>query len=449
MYNTENEQGLYFVEQTRGYGWLIIVLVVLFVFAAGAAAYFYLDSHNVSGELAEMDARDYEDDIISQQKGENDALLGLPISAETEQEADPNVYVTPLGFPVISYSEKWVGDKLEDVYDELLNNAHGEEMAYISRIVIYAGSSETDTSDFTTAGMHERSLQEYRFFFDLPALIPHKMNYTIRSTVGQITLYNMDKFDSVQQAARTISHEYGHHYTMYYFMQDDEAVRESDYYDLRGIADIGHEVFFSAEDYLDNHEWDIYELAAEDYVQLMGSPNAGQTSEYMDSYDFLRQDDADVLQNLADEQTINVFPQENAHIPLADQITGLKAYYYSFIGETVDELPLDMTPIKIEIEKKKSNGYTYYEVTWNKPSKDPDALYTLVCFNKDGIPIWPVRTVYGDDEAIARVGTPSRESTYYIHYINDGITDEDRYFKVYLIWPDGRMQASDLFYKEF
>jgi hypothetical protein len=169
----------------------------------------------------------------------------------------------------------------------------------------------------------------------------------------------------------------------------------------------------------------------------------------MDGYDFLRQNDVDSLNNVAYEETVNVFPQENIYIPLADQIPGLKAYYYSFIGESVDDPPLDMTPIKIHFEKKKSNGYTYYNVTWNKPSNAHDALYTLVCYNTDGIAIWPVRTVYGDEEAIARVGTPSRQSEYYIHYIPDRLTDEDRYFKVYLIWPDGRMQASELVYKEF
>jgi len=80
---------------------------------------------------------------------------------------------------------------------------------------------------------------------------------------------------------------------------------------------------------------------------------------------------------------------------------------------------------------------------------DPDALYTLVCYDSDGNAYWPVRTVYGDEEAIARVGSPAIRVGNGIYWWPDGIPDENRYFKLYLLLPDGRMIASEPFYVDF
>ena len=80
---------------------------------------------------------------------------------------------------------------------------------------------------------------------------------------------------------------------------------------------------------------------------------------------------------------------------------------------------------------------------------DPGALYTLVCYDTDGELYYPVRTVYGNEEPIARVGTPANKKGNWIYWWPDGVTDEDRVFKLYLLLPDGRMLASEPFNVEF
>ena len=204
---------------------------------------------------------------------------------------------------------------------------------YISKIVIYPGPSDIGLTDSNVAGTHSQERSEYRVFFDLPALVPQSMEYVMKSDLSVIELYNMDQYDDISQAALTISHEYGHHYTMFYFMQDDDAVRASEYYHLRGFEAYDHDVFFdSVDDYYANHQWSIYEIAAEDYVQLMGSTTGKRTDEYLDVYDLVVNYDEDNYYRSYDDTIVNVFPQENAYVPLADDISGLRDYFYSFIG---------------------------------------------------------------------------------------------------------------------
>ena len=207
--------------------------------------------------------------------------------------------------------------------------------------------------------------------------------------------------------------------------------------------------FDSVEDYYNNHEWSIYEIAAEDYVQLMGSESGRRTEEYLDVYDLLTSYDGDSYSNSYDENIVNVFPQENIYIPLADEIGGLRDYFFSYIGLEDDETPLAPVDFNISIAKKSNFGNTYYEITWDKPSDDPAALYTLVCYDMDGNLHSAIRTVYGNEKAIARVGD-------YVAFVDNhpmkfesNVTATDRYFRIFLLLPDGQMQSSELFYADF
>ena len=92
-------------------------------------------------------------------------------------------------------------------------------------------------------------MDEY-VYVDVPALIPSGLLYDADVLVSVITLYDMDDYDDAAEVAKTLSHEYGHHYTMYYFMQDDEAVKASEYYTLRDFAGYDHQVFYSTRDFV-------------------------------------------------------------------------------------------------------------------------------------------------------------------------------------------------------
>ncbi|MDD5018500.1 MAG: hypothetical protein PHO15_10435, partial [Eubacteriales bacterium] len=375
---------------------------------------------------------------------------GIPLEVDTTEFIGTDIYETPLGFTIVSFSDAWMGDKLVEIYNELLNNGHGDEIYYISEVIVYGGSSDDNDADTFIAGTQSYDEEIFEIYLDIPAVFSPTLAYEMTPMLSTIKLFNMDDFETVSEAARTIAHEYGHHYTMHYFLQDDDAARESEYYNIRGISGLDHEVFYNEwELYNENHEWDIYEIAAEDYVQLMGSPNTKQTNEFKDIYQALKTDD-DYFDNIEITDTmINVYPQENIYIPLADEVAGLRDYYYSFIGMTNDLGSLETADFNIEMEKKSSNGYRYYNISWTKTSTDPDAFYTLVCYDTYGSLIWPIKTVCGNEDPLAVVGTASYRSGGWIYWWSDGITNEDRIFKVYLILPDGRMQASEPFYADF
>lgn len=418
----------------------LVFLIVLMIAAIGGAVYFYLDKEVTVREIAAIDSSEYAP--LAFEKGPLHEAKGASIAAEIIEALDENSYHTPHGFSIVSYSKKWKDKKLVDIYEELLKNMHGDEMMYVGEVVVYSGASDLNTENTTIAGTQSSRHDYYPVYFELPSLVPEALKYTIRPKVSVIQLFNMDKYDSAAEAAKTIAHEYGHHYTMYYFLKDNESALSSKYYELRDLKNAGRDVLFDNwDEYLENHEWDIYELAAEDYVQLMGSPNAKETKDYKDIFDLLKSG-AEDYKPVINDRIVNVFPQENIYIPLADEVLGLRDYYYSFIGKKSEFPPEENVDFKLKIAKNSNNGY---DITWKKTSTDKDALYTLVCYNKNGDPFWPVKAIRGNERAIARIGVVS--NMYYRW--TDGIPDEDRIFKLYLMLPDGRMQSSEPFHASF
>lgn len=427
----------------------IIITVVLLFLALGAGVYFYLTSDAVQAEIAKIDTINYDAYAFSLDKESGTEQKGLSVLESSGESVTADVYMTPLGFPIESYSENWKGEKLKEVYEELLKNKHGEEINYISKIVIRGGESDLGTNDSVVAGTQSTTQEHYQVFFDVPMLVPPSLEYGLTSKQSVIELYNMDDYDTIEQAARTISHEYGHHFTIYYFMATDEQVKQSDYYQIRGFDYFEEPIFFSdQQDYYENHMWSIYEVAAEDYVQLMGSPNSRQTEDYKDISEVLSTGDKD-YRIYADSNTTNVFPQENMSIPLANQVNGLRDYYYSFIEEENELGDIPEVDFDMSMRKQSSHGYTYYDISWNNVFDDEDAQYTLVCYDKDKQIFSPIKTIYGNEKAIAKVGTVSKiEGNKIISYSND-VTKEDRYFRLIVMLSDGRMIASDYYFADF
>jgi hypothetical protein len=424
------------------------LFAAIFILALAVGIYLFLSTEWAKSEMDALANADYS--ALQAGKGAQVDAPGLPISKKTEYASAVDVYQTPMGFSIVSFSPNWTGDKLSDIYNELSANKHGEEMYAISEVMIYPGESALNSGS-GVAGTHVTQQKNYTVFFHLPSLVPDSLEYDINSTQSTIELYNMDEYESVSQVARTISHEYGHHFTMYYFMPNDEAAKASDYYRLRGVDGFDHDVFYDIEsEYYENHMWSLYELAAEDYVQLMGSSGARQQREYLDI--------RDVLENYskykdytayADASVSNVYPQENVYLPLADEVDGLRDYYLSFIGEQNEMEYLEDADFNLSMTQHEQYGYTYYEITWDKTTDDPEALYTLICYSENGDIFLPVRTVRGDETPVARVGTAVKLSGITLTTLKNGITDEDRYFKLYVTWPDGRMQSSEMFYADF
>ena len=426
---------------------LVVFLAVVFVLAAGAAVYYLNGAMRAEEAIAAIDNTEYEN--LDAQKGEQYEPKGKALTAEIKESLEDTVYYTPLGFPIISHSDEWRGGKLISIYDQLLKNKHGNEIYYITSIEIFPDGAQY-SDDFNAAGDISNGDIDGVVYVDVRALIPAKLRYDTEPIVSEISLYYMDKYDKAEDVAGVLAHEYGHHYTMFHFMQDDNAVRESEYYTLRGVKEFGHEVFFStAQSYYDNYMWDIYEIAANDYVQLMGSPDARQTNEYMDGMDLINAG----ISSHRDEYKAeywNVFPQNNIYIPLADEVQGLRDYFYSFIElQNEYETPVESFDFNLKIKRHTVEGYRYYTITWTMYSLDPDAMYTLVCYDSSGNTFDAVRTVHGDGEAIAYVGEVVVRRGNWVTGWDDSINNADRIFRLYLLLSDGRMIASEPFYVDF
>ena len=443
-----NDNSVYFRRQKRSIA--LRVIFALLILAIAVTSYILIDRHIAIKTMAELINADYSTRVLTAEKIEDTQRAGHALSQRQEETLGTYEYVTPLGFSIVSQSEEWTGQKLVDVYEELLKNKHGDEIMYISKIIIYPGPSDIGLTDSNVAGTHSQERSEYHVFFDLPAFLPQTMEYAFKSNLSVIELYNMDEYDGVSQAAQTISHEYGHHYTMFYFMQSDEATMASEYYSLRGFEGYDHPVFFdTVDEYYANHAWSIYEIAAEDYVQLMGSNTSRKTEEYLDVYDLATNYSDEDYYRSYNDGIVNVYPQENIYIPLADQMSGLRDYFYSFIGDESEMAPLENAVFHLSLNKKSNMGSTYYEISWDKTSTDPNALYTLVCYDMDGNLHSAIRTVQGDETPVARVGKYVVQQGNQLIWYDSDVTEDDRYFKLIVLLPDGRMQSSELFYADF
>lgn len=443
-----NDNSVYFRRQKRSIA--LRVIFALLILAIAVTSYILIDRHIAIKTMAELINADYSTRVLTAEKIEDTQRAGHALSQRQEETLGTYEYVTPLGFSIVSQSEEWTGQKLVDVYEELLKNKHGDEIMYISKIIIYPGPSDIGLTDSNVAGTHSQERSEYHVFFDLPAFLPQTMEYAFKSNLSVIELYNMDEYDGVSQAAQTISHEYGHHYTMFYFMQSDEATMASEYYSLRSFEGYDHPVFFDTVDaYYANHAWSIYEIAAEDYVQLMGSNTGRKTEEYLDVYDLATNYSDEDYYRSYNDGIVNVYPQENIYIPLADQMSGLRDYFYSFIGDESEMAPLENAAFHLSLNKKSNMGSTYYEISWDKTSTDPNALYTLVCYDMDGNLHSAIRTVQGDETPVARVGKYVVQQGNQLIWYDSDVTEDDRYFKLIVLLPDGRMQSSELFYADF
>ena len=429
---------------------IIIALIVLLTLVVGAGVYYFVKSSNAAKRMNEIDTEDYSVRMLSAQSESAAQAVGISVKETTGELLGDGIYITPIGFPIISYSDKWQGSRLIEIYDELLKNTHGDEINYISKVVVQPGLSSMGTADSIVAGTHSTTQERYMVFFDVPLLAPSSLEYGFSSKQSVIELFGMDEYDTIEQAAKTIAHEYGHHYTIFYFLADEEGALNSQYYQLRNFADFGHPIFFSnQQEYLNNHQWSIFELAAEDYVQLLGSENAKQVKFYMDIYDALRSNDGEDYFATADQTTSNVFPQENLFVPLAEQVESLRDYYFSFIDAQNEMEPLETVDFNLQIKKRSSYGNTYYDITWDNVYSGKDVLYTLVCFDKDYNIFSPIKTLYGNEKPIARVGTVSRVSGSSLLTYSNAVTDEARYFRLHIVLPDGRIIASEFFYVEF
>lgn len=214
-------------------------------------------------------------------------------------------YTGANGLAIESYSKYWWSEeKLKALYRELMSNEHGSEMKELKGIKIFP-----DKGYFREKG--------------------RAAGYYVRAD-KEIHLNYGDFMTTVESMAKVLSHEYGHHYTIYN-MKKKEGVTlgqtplsKVPYYKARKLS--GNPYVING--YNNGHAWSIAELAAEDYVQLLGSDTARMG-----------------------------YAQENTQLPPETEVPGLKSYFRS-LSDLGVQVYIDGELLHTDVNARIINGRT-------------------------------------------------------------------------------------------
>lgn len=354
-----------------------------------------------------------------------------PLSIANETLYD--VYIGPIGIEIKSYSPNWTGEKLKEVYDELLNNRYGEEIEYLSSINLYPNHPFEGEEE----GLYHGAYQSNVFL--------NKNKYKMKKN-RRIDLFNMREKEKVEEIAKILSHEYGHHFTLYYILKEENKTfdewKDTRYAKIRGLTDDSR----VRNDYSNGHQWSIMEIAAEDYTQLYGSINA-KTPKYYDDIivraEKQRSDETIKWNN----HIFNVYPQENIHIPLANNIPALGEYWDLVSGIEIKQKNQAPTPSVVGLTDIKNLGYdkNQFIISWTE-SKDVDSsnlLYTLVASDEQRQQVIPLKTVKQGEERVAALGSAKIRIGNQIIFYSDTFIDTPKDIRVFTMDEHGNIVSSN------
>ena len=424
-----------------------IVFCVLVVLVSGYFGYTAKVRHEAARQ--ELERLEREQSAVTERLSQpqesfvNQAALELYRSRQEELEESEDVasFCSPEGIHFRSQSMAWDTQKLRELYNELLLNKHGEELHSLSQVIVHP------EADAYAAASYMDQNRDYTLRLRHPSL-PEEDLFVFNRVSGIINLYDGDENDTVLSMASSLSHEYGHHFTFYHMLQDSHRFTvylESQYAQLRNLDATKLRLApLSSEDYQENHHWFYYEIAAEDYVVLLGSPNSRSIAEYADVAEALSGTEREW------EYGRNMDVQENLMIPLSTQVPGLAAYFYSFVEDPMPQYQVKPFELRIDrytVDYMLTTGYrlfTSYEISWDKVYGE-EAVYTLVCFDPEDYraSLYPIRTVTEGEPASATIGTITREEGYGIRILWDGLDEGCKTFLVTVILPDGTMYCSE------
>ena len=431
----------------------IIVLLILFlaVIIAGFASIFYFTNEIEAYRQASSDADNFFRSH-SPQPFINSAVDAEPYHYDDPHEEALFFYEALEGFTLISHSEAWDRDMLELLYFELLRNEHGDEINMLYEVIVYPyREDESNMLASYTVGTTSVS-----FSIQFPAFPPGFSVFFPRE-IGRITLYGGDTNTTIDSMANSLSHEYGHLYTFYYMLHTENGdydSSENDSLDGTEYAGLREASRFNlitnatpGSTYMEERHRYLFEIAAEDYVQLMGSPRTRQVVDFVDVQQILNS--AQQPSRTADAR--NAFPQENMMIPLANDVPGLAEYFYSFIGAN-PRVPIEeKKDVTLQVRREStqldlvegSRTFIYYTITWNAPYDN--AIYTLVYYDPDNYTGWgvPVKTVHPGQATSAVMGEyVVVRGTEVLHIPNSAVQGTKVLFVVALL-QDGTFYISE------
>lgn len=300
-------------------------------------------------------------------------------------------YTGENGLNIISFSENWSTEqRLAEIYYELLNNFHGDEINYLECIYIYP-----DSPDGINGAYYESSTIN----------IDGKYEY---GNDSYIEIFNANYYNDISEIAYTLSHEYGHHFT-YYYLITSENKYSNQWYDTE-YAKIRNLDEYEEVDYGDSsiseyvRQWDIAEIAACDYFQLFASPNAKKSIMYKDITERVQQNSSDYYSS----NSFNAMPQENLSIPLATDVDGLYEYWARLAGKNVYQptIPQKAMPYIKDSQNVYFGDNMRYTIAWTEIPDGEIYEYTVVMY-PSGMPFFPtpIKTVKTGEIMEANIGS--------------------------------------------
>lgn len=365
-------------------------------------------------------------------------LVGiLNVSAKPRLEyGDPlNIYNSNMGFNIISYSRNWsTTEKLEQIYNELLNNFHSTEISYLSDIYIYPDSPDG------ISGAYYESTTSY------------ENGRYIYGDDSYIEIFNGDIYDDISQLAPTISHEYGHHFTYYYLVTYENKYRnewyDTEYARLRQLDRYENIDYGASNEFNYVRQWDISEIVVYDYIQLFGSKLAKQSIDYKDVTERVEQNIVDYYLDIG----FNSLPQENLIMPLATDVEGLYEYWLKAAGyENIESPKLPYKPrlYMKEVENVYFGDNKKYTLSWDEIGDGNSYEYTIVIYPW-GMPFFPtpIKTLETGEEMVAHIGSDIKVEAGEVYGLLEDIKGE---YEIRLFIKDinGFIFNSDTLYYDF
>ncbi|TCP59379.1 hypothetical protein EV586_101596 [Tumebacillus sp. BK434] len=350
-------------------------------------------------------------------------LLGMGNLAAAEGQVQA-IYTAPDGMVLTSYSPKWNEAKLKALHGELLQNTHGDEIELLNALEVYDGYP------------HGKGVAGQYIFQTVTGVFQGKP----KMRPGKIELYGGSEHTTPAAFAHTLAHEYGHHVTHYYTLQhdgitltDSKRWRETTYAKMRGLSeDARINVTVDTE-----HRWQLAEVAAEDYVQLFGSPLAKAKTPF----------ESRIEQTLNGEEVgaiswngsmFNVQPQENLTLPLASEVPGLYDYFYSQMkGEGGAFTPPAKPELTLASYSEQGDAGYQLHFSWHQEGEQSNYHYTLVTYQDNDLLAEPVVTREADDLQEARYGAVTVRKGGFIYTYKEPKAEGKRHFKLYVFGNNG------------
>lgn len=345
-----------------------------------------------------------------------------------------------------SYDNKYNKEKLRKAADELLSNTYGDEINYLSKVEVILDENTEISAECVPL------YKNVPFAIKANGILPENLSLSRKYEYSVIKLYLPDENVDVRDFAYVLSREYGRHFAKFNFNLSDTANDMNSYYYKIRAAGFEDRIILDESMVTDENlrKWLLSEIAAHDYVYLLGSETVHNVEEFMDTvekHEFnkyaIHEPGLFVFPYFV--QCINGIPHINPSIDMPIKINDLVEYFYSFVDSNPPIMVNDANIADVQLSVSESVKNFYY-ITWDKPYEDKDVLYTVIVYDEYDNVLAIAYTNYGDKRSYAYFGEyTGRPSEYYGYRENNFYYEDGEVikFRISVTFPDGTVLLSD------